>query len=323
MKHKPFVMIMLVLVCALLPACGASADEELIEASGFIEARVYRLVSLFEGRVTSVEVSRGDDILQGQVLVQFELVALEAQRQAAVAGLAQAEAELDSLERSPTEVEEQALNAEVQAARVSLQAAETALEQLEDAYGGGQPPDRLLVPARAAVDLTQAAVDLAQARLEQAQAGARLEELRMAQAAVDEARANLELAELQLELAAGLSPIDGVVQQIGLQAGELVSPGSLIATVADTSQLFIIVYLGQDQVGRIRSGDEVEVRVDAYPDDVFRGQVSWIADAAQFTPTTVQTEEERVALVYAVRIEVENADGRLISGLPADVVIKP
>jgi HlyD family secretion protein len=323
MKHRALVLGVLFLTCTLLAACGNSTDEEIIEASGFIEARVYRVISISEGSVESVEVNSGDEVVQGQTLVELELGRLEAQRQAAAAGLAQVEAELDRLERAPPEAELEAFVAQLEAVQVDLLEAETALEQLEDAYGGGQPPERLRVPTQAAVDLAQAAVDLAQAQLDQARAGARSEELRMAQAAVDEAKANLELSELQLELAAGLSPVDGVVQQVGLQAGELVSPGSLIATVADTSQMFIIVYLGQEQVSRIQSGDEVEVSVDAYPDEVFQGQVSWIADEAQFTPTVVQTEEERVALVYAVRIEIDNSGGSLIAGLPADVVIMP
>jgi multidrug resistance efflux pump len=323
MKHKSIMLVALILMGGLFSACESSDDEAAIQASGFIEARSYRVVSLAEGSVAAVEVSRGDAVLEGQGLVELELDRLEAQRQAAAAGLAMAEAELDHLERAPTVAEVEARTAELEAAQVDLQAAETALEQLEDAYGGGQPPERLLVPTQSVVDLAQAAVDLAQARLDQALAGARSEELRIAQAAVNEAQAMLEMAELEWELAGGSSPVDGVVQQIGVHAGELVSPGTLLATVADTSQMFIIVYLGQAQVSRIQIGDEVEVGVDAYPEEVFEGQVSWIADEAQFTPTTVQTEEERVAIVYAVRIEIDNSDNRLISGLPADVVILP
>lgn len=320
---KPFARTawIFLLLVSLLSACSSSRDEGVIEASGFLEARVYRVVSLAEGRVESVEVSTGDQVVRDQILVSLDLASLEAQLDAAQAGLAQAEAELDRLERAPTEADVGGLTAGVEAAQVDLQAAETALELLEDAYEPGQPPERQLFPVQSAVDMAQAAVDLAQARLDQAQAGTRTEELQLAQAAVDEARANLEMAELQLELARGSSPVDGVVQQIGLRLGEVAAPGSLIATVADTRRLFVIVYVNQEQVARIEHGEEVEVRVDAYPDEVFSGQVSWIADEAQFTPTTVQAAEERVALVYAVRIEIDNTDGRLIAGLPADVII--
>jgi multidrug resistance efflux pump len=311
------------LLAFLLSACGMGGEDQAIEASGFLEARVYRVISLVESRVDSVDVTPGDEVVQDQILVQLDLADLEAQRQAAAAGLARAEAELDRLERAPTEAEVEGLKAELEAAQIDLQAAETALELLEDAYEPGQPPERRLVPAQAAVDMAQATVDLAQARLDQAQAGAREEELRVSQAAVQEAQAHLDMAELQLEYTSGPSPVNGVVQQVGLRAGEMAPPGALIATVADTRQLFVIVYLDQEQVARLEQGDEVEVRVDAYPDEAFRGQVSWIAEEAQFTPTTVQTEEERVSLVFAVRIKIDNPDGRLIAGLPADVVIMP
>jgi multidrug resistance efflux pump len=313
----------LLLLASLLSACGAGGGDEAIEASGFLEARVYRIVSLAQGRVLSVEVVPGDEVLQDQSLVQLDLAQLEAQRQAAAAGLAQAEAEMQRLERAPTDAEVAGLTAELEAVQVDLLAAETELSQLEDAYGGGTPPDRLLVPAQAAVDSAQAIVNLAQARLDQAQAGARSEELRTAQAAVDEAQANLVMIELQLEYATGASPVDGVVQQVGVRAGEVITPGALIATVADTSQLFVIIYLDQEQAARLEHGDEVEVRVDAYPDEVFQGRVSWIADEAEFTPTTVQTEQERVSLVFAVRVEIDNAGGRLTAGLPAAVAVQP
>lgn len=311
------------LLAALLSACSSGDSDQAIAASGFLEAHTYRIVNLAEGRVDSVEVSAGDEVAQGQTLVQLSLPNLEAQREAAAAAVAQAEAELDRLESAPTEAEVEGLTAELEAAQVDLLEAETQLELLEDAYEPGQPPERQRVPVQTAVDLAQATVDLAQARLDQAQAGTRAEELHVAQAALDEARAVLEMVELQLEYSDGASPVDGVVQQVGLRAGEVVAPGALIATVADTRQLYIVVYLDQEQVARIGLGDEAELSVDAYPDEVFQGQVTWIAEEAQFTPSTVQTEEERISLVFAVRIEISNSDGRLIAGLPADVVIAP
>lgn len=323
MKRRAGILWVIVGLAALLAGCGSQDGSATIEASGFLEARTYRVVSLAQAQVESVDVGAGDEVDLGQVLVTLDLTALEAQRQAAAAGLTQAEAALDRLERAPTEAEVDALQAALDAAQVDLQSSETTLEQLEDAYSGGQPPDRLRIPAQSAVDAAQATVDLAQARLDQAQAGARAEELRAAQAAVDAAQATLEMAELQLELAQGTAPVDGVVQQVGPRADEWVSQGSLLATVADTRQLYVIVYLGQEQVARIQPGDTTEVRVDAYPDQVFDGEVTWIADQAQFTPTTVQTMQERVSLVYAVRIEVDNTDGSLIAGLPADVMILP
>ncbi|MGD8603773.1 MAG: efflux RND transporter periplasmic adaptor subunit [Anaerolineales bacterium] len=323
MKPRRRILWVIVVLVSLLSACGSGSRAQVIQASGFLEARVYRVVSLVEGRVTSVEVAAGDEITQGQELVNLDLAGLESQRQAAAAALAQAEADLDRLERAPTQADVERLTADLKAAQVDLLTAETALNQLEDAYGGGEPPDRLSVPAQTAVDSAQAGVDLAQARLDQAQAGARTEELRAAQAAVQEAQAHLNMAELQLEYASGVSPVDGVVQQVGLRAGEEAAPGTLIATVADTRQLFVIIYLDQDQVARLEIGDDAEVSVDAYPGDVFQGQVSWIAEEAQFTPSTVQTEEERISLVFAVRIEIDNTEGRLIAGLPSDVTISP
>jgi len=142
---------------------------------------------------------------------------------------------------------------------------------------------------------------------------------------VQSAEIALEQAQVQLELARATrtrltltAPHDGVVQQVLVHPGEAATPGQVLVLLLDPTDLTLTVYLPEQHLGRVQVGDPVQVRVDAYPEQVFHGTVEAIADRAQFTPTTVQTAEERVKMVFAVRIRLENPNGLLKPGMPAD-----
>jgi HlyD family secretion protein len=95
-----------------------------------------------------------------------------------------------------------------------------------------------------------------------------------------------------------------------------------LLSIANLAVLKLVVYIPAPQLGRVRLGAPVEISVDAYPGQTFEGTITLIAREAEFTPRNVQTEEERVNLVFAVEIKIDNEDGRLKPGMPADVVIE-
>jgi HlyD family secretion protein len=142
----------------------------------------------------------------------------------------------------------------------------------------------------------------------------------MARAELAGAEAGLALIEKQIEQLTLTAPVDGVVNQILVRQGEVASPGMPLVQVVDTDYLTLTVYVPQARVASISAGDEVRITVDAYPDAEFEGLVSHIAGQAQFTPSNVQTREERVKLVFAVEIQVEDSSGRLKAGMPADAM---
>jgi HlyD family secretion protein len=113
----------------------------------------------------------------------------------------------------------------------------------------------------------------------------------------------------------------GVVVSRSVEVGDLVAAGAPVLTVADLTRPYLRVYVAETDLGRVKVGQPVEVRVDAFPDRVFRGAVAEISDRAEFTPGNVQTREERIKLVFAVKVELSNPDGVLKPGLPADAII--
>jgi HlyD family secretion protein len=117
------------------------------------------------------------------------------------------------------------------------------------------------------------------------------------------------------------SPIDGVVLEKNLEIGEIAFPGTPVLTVADIKDTWIKIYVNEQQMGRVKLGQKAEISVDSFPGKKFAGKVVSISNKAEFTPKTIQTKDERVKLMFAVKIAVPNPDQKLKPGMPADAFI--
>jgi multidrug resistance efflux pump len=168
----------------------------------------------------------------------------------------------------------------------------------------------------------QAGVDVARAALETLEAGASAEELALAQAQVEQAQAALNRLETQRARARLSAPQSGLITQKNVSRGELAAPGIPLLAIADLSQVTLTVYVPFTELGRVHLGQAVRVQVDTFPERTFEGRVTHVADEAEFTPSATQTKEERVNLVFAVKISLPNADAALKPGLPADAIFK-
>jgi HlyD family secretion protein len=196
------------------------------------------------------------------------------------------------------------------------------LEFLRASYSPLEPPDAELNAAEFSVEVAERGVELAQARLDQVNAGVSELQVTMAQASLEEAQANLDLVDRQLEKLRLTSPRTGRVSEVFVREGEVAPVGETLLEVLDVKALRLRVFVPEAQLSRINLGGQVRIMVDSYPDEVFQGSILHIADEAQFTPTTVQTQEERVKLVFAILIAVEDPGGRLKAGMPADAELE-
>jgi len=175
-------------------------------------------------------------------------------------------------------------------------------------------------------------VQAAEASVSQAEAGVHLAQAQITQAknnristetAVTQAEAALALVDLQLEKMKIYSPISGVILTSTIDPGEILAAGYTAFSVGDLSHLTVTVYLPEDKYGQIKLGDTAELRIDSFPEDIFKAVVLRIADEAEYTPRNVQTQEERQNTVYAIELTVKNDDGKLKPGMPADVIFNP
>jgi HlyD family secretion protein len=143
------------------------------------------------------------------------------------------------------------------------------------------------------------------------------------EAQVKIAQANRDTLVVQLEKLTLKAPISGLVLERPVHVGEIAAPGAPLMSLADLDRVMMTVYVPEDKLGQVQIGQQVTVTVDAYPDRSFTGTVAFIATEAEFTPKNVQTEKERVNMVFAVRVRLPNPGFLLKPGMPADAALPP
>ncbi|PXW25347.1 HlyD family secretion protein [Paraburkholderia caballeronis] len=145
----------------------------------------------------------------------------------------------------------------------------------------------------------------------------------LALANVEAARARLRQDETMLSYTELRAPFDGVIAVREAELGQLAGPGVAIMTLDELDHVWLRAYVNEPDIGRIRLGEAVDVRTDAYPSKVYRGRISFVSPQAEFTPKTVETHAERVTLVYRIRIDIDNPTHELLPGMPADASMTP
>ncbi len=215
----------------------------------------------------------------------------------------------------------EAAEASLYAARANRQGAEETLSALEALRDNPLAVISQVHVAEAQYDIAVAGVAVAKAKLDELQAGPTAEEVAVAEAQVAQARSAISALETQMEKMTLRSPIAGLVTSRSAHEGEAAIAGATLLSVANLDEVKLTVYIPEDRLGRVYLGQQVEVQVDSFPGRVFIGTVSYISQQAEFTPRNVQTEEERVNMVFAVRVRLPNPDHLLKPGMPADAVI--
>ena len=138
---------------------------------------------------------------------------------------------------------------------------------------------------------------------------------------LDQARAALRTAEVRLNDLTVDAPVSGVVLSRNAEPGETVAAGVTVYTLGDLANPWVKVYVNETKLGLVRLGQKAQVSVDTFPGKVYEGEVTYIASEAEFTPKNVQTQEERVKLVFGMKVGVQNINDELKPGMPADVKI--
>jgi len=176
-------------------------------------------------------------------------------------------------------------------------------------------------------------IEAAKAQLARAQAAVRVaennrlevrrrqEELAVRNAEVERAQAQAAVLDVQLGDTTAESPVDGVVLTKNVDLGEIVNAGVPVLTIGDIARPWLRAYLTEKQLGRVKLGDKVKVTTDSFPGKVYAGRVTFIASEAEFTPKQIQTPEERIKLVYRIKVDLDNPNQELKLNMPVDAVI--
>ena len=306
-------------IAANLSRFRESADEKAILASGNVEVTEVNVGFTLAGRVTDMLAQEGQRVQKWDKLAMLdnaEMTSLVAQNTAA---LYESLAKLEELQSGSRTQEIGGAKASVTAVEAELSKAQKDLRRAEALYAQKLIPTSQLDAAKSAYDAVSAQYKLAKEKLSLTKEGPTKQSIRAAEYRVEQAKAALLSAEKRLSDTTIFAPLSGVILNKNVEPGEILTQGAPVYTIGDLENPWIKVYVKEDKLGLIKLGQTAEVTIDAFPNKFFDGAVTYISPQAEFTPKTVQTKEERVKLVFAVKVSVKNLNGELKPGMPADV----
>ncbi|MFP4210002.1 MAG: HlyD family secretion protein [Alkalispirochaeta sp.] len=306
----------------MLTSC-TEADTDVIQGSGTIEATEVTISARTNGELLEVNVRRGDEVDQGEVLARVDATDLELQLTQGRYRLEAARAERDTLLAGAREEEIQQAEANLREARDARDLAERTLERIRNLRAAGSSTASELDRAETRYLQARSRAEAAEAQLQRLETLVRPEDRRRANAQVAEAETAVSRLERHVSDATISAPRAGTITVVVREVGEMVAPGTPLLVLADLSIVFLTIYVPERRLGEITIGGASMVQVDGMPDREFPGTITAVAERAEFTPRNVQTEEARAQLVYAVEITLENPDGVFKIGMPATAKIVP
>src|SRR3954464_14443270 len=272
--------------------------------SGTIETDESHVASRYGGRVESITPIEGDQLDPGQVFIHLEAAELQAR-------YAQARAQLAELKAGPRKEEIEAAKNDWQAAQADLEFARSDAKRLSESFEqrtvSASERDRAVSRAQS----LEKSVAAARSRYDLLLAGTRQERIDQAQAQLNEIQTHLR----EMEIA---SPTNAVLETLHVKVGDVPGPNQQVATLLLTDHLWVRVFVPEPWLGLIKLGDEVQIKVDSFPDKTFKGHVEQIARSAEFTPRNVQTVSDRVKQVFGIKIRLPGNTAELRAGMSAD-----
>jgi HlyD family secretion protein len=304
-----------------LVACQREKGPQDISGTGTVEAVEVTIGNKIPGQVLAVVPREGNLVKVGDVVARIDHADLDLELERARAGVRAATAQLTLLRRGPRKQEVRRAEQLVAQAKAALDNARTSLGRAQDLLNRKVVPQSRVDQARAQVDVLQAQYNAAQEGLSALRAGSRLEQLHMAEANLEQAEILVRILQKKIQDCTVKSPTTGRVVARFLEPGELAGTGMPIVRVADLSEVWIMIYVSETELGRVKVDGPAEIRVDSFPQKAFSGKVTYISPQEEFTPKNIQTKDERVRMVFGVKVEAPNPDESLKPGMPADVVL--
>jgi HlyD family secretion protein len=300
---------------------SCQAGKGAITASGTIEATEVTVSAKVSGEIVTANVNEGAILRKGDVIVTIDSSTLLLRKQQADAGVALAEASFALLLKGARIEDIKQVEDQLVQVRENYNQAKADADRTSKLYDAGSVTKKQFDDSKTKLAVLQAQLGAAQAALGKVKNLARPEDIEIAQAQLEQAKIASKLLDKQVADCTVTAPIDGTVTNKLVEAGEFVGTGSPIAVLSNLTSVSVTIYVSEAELGRIRIGGNASVSIDTFPGRSFPGKVSYISPVAEFTPKNIQTKEERIKQVFGVKIELQNPDGELKSGIPADAMI--
>jgi HlyD family secretion protein len=297
--YLPFVLFLI--------GCSGNNDKE-ISASGTIETTEVTVSAKVGGQVLKLLVDEGTNVKTGDTLTLLDRSDWEIQLDQAEANVAAAEAQYKLAVQGAREED-------ITQAEATLKNAEDDLNRTEGLFKDGSITQKQLDDARTRHILAKQNYD-------KLKRGSRPEEIDAARARRDQAVAQVKAINKKIEDSFVVAPIDGVITQKAVEEGEVVMPNASLFRISRLDKVHLIIYVSEEELARVKIGQDAKVYIDAEPKKPLVGRVIYISSIAEFTPKNVQTKEDRTKLVFGVKIEIPNPEQTLKPGMPADAAIE-
>jgi HlyD family secretion protein len=296
-------------------------SDRAIRGSGIIEVTEVDVAFEVPGTIKERYVQEGSLLDKGEPIARVDDREYHLQVERASAAKTAAESRYRLLLKGPRGQEVDQALAAVEAADTQSATAQREFDRVKALYDTHVVSQSEFDQVNNALIAAQAARDRARSQLAMLKEGFRTEEVEEGRARLREAEKALELAELNLSRCQLFAPVAGRVLSKNREVGETVPAGASIVTLGDLTRPWLNLYVGERDLGKVALGMQAYVTVDSFPSQPFPGRVTFISEKAEFTPKNIQTEDERVKLVYRIKIELENRNQALKAGMPADAVV--
>lgn len=308
-------------IILFLTGCSGSSDQNKIEASGTIETTEVTLSSKVSGEIKVLNADEGNEVKSGDTLLVVDHSLLDIQLEQALAARDMSEAQYALMKSGARREDITQASEALRQAQINRQQASLDRDRMEKLYASKSVTKKQYDDAVSRYDITQAQYNAAQENLSKMKNLARPEELRQANANVKRSDAGVKLLQKNISDCYVVSPVNGIIVKKYIERGESVMPSASLLKISDLSVVDLVIYVSEEELGKVKLGQKAQVSVDSYKDKVFTGKVIYISPEAEFTPKNIQTKDERTKLVFAVKIQVHNPEFKLKAGMPADAVI--
>ncbi len=297
-------------------------EENFIRISGTVDADVLYISSLVPGKVSRILVDEGNSVKEGDIMAYIDDEDYKLKLKKLKAMLAGAEARYRMVKKGAREEDIARMREKLRQAKIALNNAEKNYERAKKLYEAKVFPRKKYDDAYFAYKRALAGYRAVREEYRKLVKGSRPEEIEMALANVNAIKAEIEEVEKKISDCVIEAPVNGIVLCRLVNVGEVVPVGKPLFSLADLSVVKVRGYLSEKDLGFIKLGEEVSIYVDTFPEKPLKGIITYISSVAEFTPKNVQTKDERVKLVYEIKVKVRNDRGILKLGMPVDIVIR-
>ncbi|OGU36198.1 MAG: hypothetical protein A2068_08335 [Ignavibacteria bacterium GWB2_35_6b] len=306
----------------LFYACGGNGNENYIDESGTIETTNAVVSSQVVGQVEKIIFEEGAFVKAGDTVLIINHEGYLLQLRQAEASRDLAKAQLDLLTNGARKEDIKIAEEQFNQAKSNFDLAQKDKERFKSLYDSQSITKKQFDDVVTRFDIAQSQLNGAKENLTKIKNIARPEEIRQAKSNYEKTDASVALIQKSITDCFVVAPFNGTIVKSFVEKGEMLSMLSNLFKISDLSKVELVIYVSEEDLGKVKLGQTADVSTDTYKDKTYEGKVKYISPEAEFTPKNIQTKDERTKLVFAVKIEIPNPDSELKAGMPADAVVK-